>query len=99
MIARFTPALFWDTDINTLSETTHSAYIIVRVCMLGTWEDWLLLKKMYGLDKIQTELLNARSLDPKTLNYFSLILNIPKEKFRCFSFQPPQALKAGGAIL
>ena len=89
MIARFTPALFWDTDINTLSETTHSAYIIVRVCMLGTWEDWLLLKEMYGLEKIKSQLLNARFLDPKTLNFFSLILNIPKEKFRCFSFQPP----------
>ena len=88
MIARFTPALFWDTDIKTLSETTHAAYIIVRVCMLGTWEDWLLLKKMYGLEKIKSELLNARFLDPKTLNFFSLILNIPKEKFRCFSFQP-----------
>jgi len=88
MIAQFTPTLFWDTDINSLSETTHAGYIIVRVCMLGTWEDWLLLKKVYGIDKIQSELLSARSLDPKTLNYFSLILNIPKEKYRCFSFQP-----------
>jgi hypothetical protein len=87
MIEQLTPALFWDTDKNSLSEGEHSGFIIQRVCMLGTWQDWLLLKATYGTGKIETELLQARYLDRKTLNYFSLLFSIPKEKFRCYSFQ------------
>ena len=37
--------------------------------------------------RIKEELLQARYLDQKTLHYFSLVLNVPKEKFRCYSFQ------------
>ncbi len=87
MISQYTSALFWDIDIKTLSEEDHAGFIIRRVCMLGTWQDWTLLKSHYGIDKIKSELLQARYLDYKTLNYFSLIFNIPKEKFRCYSFQ------------
>ena len=86
MITRFTASLFWDIDIETLSETVHGGFIIQRICMLGNWNDWQLLKEGYGIEKITTELLQARYLDQKTLNYFSLIFNIPKEKFRCYSF-------------
>jgi hypothetical protein len=88
MIRHISPALFWDTDINTLSETEHSGFIIQRVCMLGTWNDWLLLKDRYGIKEIESALFHARYLDKKTLNYFSLKFNIPKEKFRCYSFLP-----------
>ncbi len=87
MISQLTSSLFWDIDIKTISEKEHAGFIIQRVCMLGTWNDWLLLKANYGLEKIKSELLLARTLDMKTLNYFSLILNIPKEKFRCYSYQ------------
>lgn len=87
MITRLSTSLFWDTDINKLSETKHKGFIIQRVCMLGKWNDWLLLKEYYGIDKIKTELLQARYLDQKTLNYFSLILDIPKDKFRCYLLQ------------
>lgn len=87
MINQLTPALFWDTDVKTISIEDHAGFIIQRVCMLGTWEDWLLLKSQYGMVKIRAELIQARYLDKKTLNYFSLILNVPKENFRCYSFQ------------
>ena len=87
MMNRFTSSLFWDTDIKTLSEKEHAGYIIQRVCMLGNWNDWQLLKEHYGIEKISKELLQVRYLDQKTLNYFSLIFNVPKEKFRCYSFQ------------
>ncbi|HNS12877.1 MAG TPA: hypothetical protein PKM97_09720 [Bacteroidia bacterium] len=87
MINQYTPALFWDTDFKTISEKNHTGFIIQRVCMLGTWQDWLLLKSQYGIEKIKTELLKTRYLDQKTLNYFSLIFNVPKEEFRCYTFQ------------
>lgn len=87
MLQQFTASLFWDTDINKLSETDHAGFIIQRICMLGSWNDWQLLKDNYGVEKIKEELVQARYLDQKTLNYFSLVLDIPKEKFRCYSLQ------------
>ncbi len=87
MLSQLTPTLFWDTDISTLSVKEHSAFIIQRVCMLGSWEDWLLLKDTYGIPTIERELLSARYLDKKTLNYFSIIFNKSKDNFRCFSTQ------------
>ena len=87
MINWFTSSIFWDIDIKILSEAEHAGYIIQRVCMLGKWNDWLLLNECYGIEEISKELLQAGYLDQKTLNYFSLIFNIPKEKFRCYSFQ------------
>jgi hypothetical protein len=87
MICQLAPTLFWDTEIQKISEKDHAGFIIQRVCNLGTWNDWLLLKANYGLEKIKSELLQAHQLDKKTRNYFSLILNIPKENFRCYSFQ------------
>ncbi len=87
MLNQLTPAIFWDTDIKTISEDEHAGFIIQRVCMLGTWQDWILLKAEYGIKKIESELIKSRYLDQKTLNYFSLIFKVPKEKFRCYSFQ------------
>jgi hypothetical protein len=87
MISRLTSSLFWDIDIKSLSESDHSGFIIQRVCMFGSWNDWLILKANYGVEKIERELLGARYLDQKTLNYFSMIFKQPKEKFRCYSFQ------------
>ena len=87
MIHKLTPTLFWDTDIHSLSEADHAGFIIQRVCMLGTWNDWILVQSFYGMDQIKRELLNARYLDKKTLNYFSIIFDIPKNEFRCYSFQ------------
>lgn len=87
MLQQFTSSLFWDTDISKLSVVDHAGFIIQRICMLGTWKDWLLLKDNYGIEKIKAELIQARYIDQKTLNYFSLVLDIPKEKFRCYSFQ------------
>jgi hypothetical protein len=87
MIDEFSPSLFWDVDRRKLSITDHAGFIIQRVCMLGNIGDYKLLVKNYGLEKIKSELLQARYLDKKTLNYFSIIFDIPKEKFRCYILQ------------
>ncbi|HPD53610.1 MAG TPA: hypothetical protein PLI08_06670 [Bacteroidia bacterium] len=81
----FNPVLFWDTDMRTLSVEDHAGFIISRVCMLGGWKDWQILKEMYGIPRMKHELLHARYLDKKTLNYFSLVLEEPKENFRCYT--------------
>jgi hypothetical protein len=85
MIRKLSKYLFWDVSIKTVSETDHADFIIQRVTMLGTWKDWKIILKHYGLKKIKTTLLSARYLDDKTLSFSSVIFNLPKERFRCYS--------------
>lgn len=83
----FSPALFWDVDIQKMSLQKHAGFIVQRVCMLGSMEELKSLREIYGMDQIREVLLQARYLDVKTLHYFSVVFNIPKERFRCFSIQ------------
>ena len=79
--------LFWDIDLNSLDTNKHTRFIIQRVIQRGSLDDWTEIKGYYGLDLIKREILLMRTLDPKTLNFFSIYFDISKEKFRCFSTQ------------
>ena len=81
----FESALFWDIDPNTLDLNKHSRFIIERVLSKGGFDDWVLLKKIYGLNKIKKESLQIRSLDKRTIGFLSNYFSIAKTKFRCYS--------------
>ena len=76
--------LFWDTDINSLDKEKHARFIIGRVIMRGTLEDWKTIKKVYGLSRIKSEMLSIRHLDKVSLSFLSAYFNTPKNKFRCY---------------
>jgi len=77
--------LFWDTDYNAIDWDKHARYVIVRVLMKGTFDDWEAIKKYYGLRKIQDEIIYIRFLDKKTLNFCATYFGIPIKKFRCYT--------------
>ena len=79
--------LFWDVDKNNLSLDKGSRYIIERVAYLGGLRDWLLIRKIYGEEKIKDTIMNMRYLDEKSLHFYSFIYGIPKEKFRCYKLR------------
>ena len=79
--------IFWDIDLAQLDEVKNARFITERVITRGTLEDWMELKRIYGLEKIKNEILSIRTLDPKTLNFFSSYFNIDKKRFRCYSTQ------------
>ncbi len=78
-------SLFWDIDTATLDYQKHARFIIERVLTRGNWTDWQVLKSFYGLQKICDEALQIRYLDKKTLNFCSVLFNINKEEFRCYT--------------
>ena len=82
---KFDNALFWDIDPDTLDIDKHSRFIIERVLKKGSLDDWLYLKRIYSLDKIEKESLNLRSLDRKTLHFLSNYFGVDKTQFRCYN--------------
>ncbi len=76
--------LFWDVDRSKLSFEKSSQYLIERVAYLGDLNDWLMIRNVYGEQKIKQVILNMRYLDDKSLHFYSLVFSIPKVSFRCY---------------
>ena len=74
---------FWDTDINKLSTTQNSTYIIERLLELGDIEELEWLNKTYNKKDIVKTLQNSRRISPKTGNFFSIYYKIPRESLVC----------------
>lgn len=87
MIDKFSKHLFWDTDREKLDPDHHHVYIIRQVLEYGMMNDWKHMLNYYGLHLITEVSKEFRTLNPKTLSFISTISGIPKEEFRCFTFQ------------
>lgn len=77
--------IFWDTEYEKIQWEQKARYVIERVVMYGTVEDWHSIKAFYGINRIKNEMLQSRDLDAKSLSFLSCIFNTPKEKFRCYT--------------
>ena len=77
--------LFWDIDPETVDFDKNAKFVIEKVVSKGQLEDWLEIKKFYGLERIKQECITIKSLSPRVHNFLSLILEIPKENFRCYT--------------
>ena len=81
----FSPVIFWDVDYHKIDWLKSSRFVITRVVRYGTVEDWIKLKKFYSLELIKKEMMEERDLDSRSLSFLSCILEVPKEKFRCYT--------------
>ena len=79
----FNKNLFWDTDFGEIDFEKNKEFVVSRVLLQGDLSDFKKIKNLYGLKKILEIARGLRYLDKKTLNFLSLIFNIPKNKFRC----------------
>lgn len=79
--------LFWDVDLEGLDYKLHARFVIERVLMRGTLDDWNQIRDHYGNEYIKKEVVQIRYLDKLTLNYCSSYFNIPKPSFKCSSIK------------
>ena len=77
--------LFWDIDKSKLEPQKHSKQIIYKVLHYGLYEDWVLIKGYYGLNNIVDTAITIRDLDRKTASFLSVIADIPKDSFLCYT--------------
>jgi hypothetical protein len=83
--ASFSPHLFWDVDINSLSWEDNLHFIVHRVLDYGLFSDWQLLLKSTGLEKISSAAAQLRDLDDRSLWFISALSHIPADQFRCYT--------------
>jgi hypothetical protein len=76
--------LFWDVDNGSLNATRSRALIIERVLTRGNMEEFKQLKEFYSKDELRQVVVKIGYLDPRTLNFISTYLDIPKEDFLCY---------------
>jgi hypothetical protein len=81
-------ALFWDTDTATLDLDKHAKQIIARVVERGGLEGWHKLRRHYGDEKLRQVVTSLRTLEPRTVNFLCLMLNLKREDFRCYTSRP-----------
>lgn len=71
--------LFWDVDRGAMDPEKHKRFIIERVLAYGDTDDFQWAKSRYGSDALKEVLMNAKTLDAKSLSfwtaYFSLSPN------------------------
>jgi len=83
-LSKLSKYLFWDYNIDTLNPNNDINLVLERVFMQGTESDEKEIFGFYNLNNIKESVTNIKYFDRKTLNYLSVILNIPKEEFKCY---------------
>jgi hypothetical protein len=81
-------ALFWDTSLTTLDLAKHEKQIIARVVERGGLDGWNKLRRHYGDHNLRQVVTRLRTLEPRTVNFLCLMLNLKKENFRCCTSRP-----------
>ncbi|RLD55276.1 MAG: hypothetical protein DRJ01_16860 [Bacteroidetes bacterium] len=84
-ISEFSSHLFWDVDINKVDINRNKRWLISRVLEYGLIEDWKLLVKYYGIEEIGKVAKSIRDLSNKTVAFISLLTDIPKNEFLCYT--------------
>lgn len=74
-IIKLSSDLFWDTDRTAVDPEKHARWLLERVLQRGRWEDWLVIRDHYGMDRIKDLSPNLK-LDGKSRNYLSLYLSL-----------------------
>ena len=79
--------LFWDVDCNDLDLNKNFRFILSRVLEYGLINDWILLYKHFGLEKITSEAKEIRNLDDKSLHFIAHLSDTKLEEFRCYTYK------------
>ena len=85
LLQHINKAYFWDVDFSALDLEKSCRLIIERVMLYGNLQEMDIIKNYYGSERIETTLCSLNFIDPKNLNFFSLLFDIPKSQFKCYT--------------
>ncbi len=73
-------SLFWDTNPDLLEWNKDKQLIIERIMTRGITHEVETMFKRYTLEDLRLALLQSKTLDPKSANWFSMKLDVPLNK-------------------
>lgn len=76
--------LFWDTDINRIHIDDHFQFITKRVLDYGIMNDWKLLYRHFGIEKITEAAKQIRDLDLRSMSFIATLSGSKPEEFACY---------------
>lgn len=82
-------SLFWDVDPKMMNPERHRRFIVERILVRGDVEDVRWAQKFYGSDALKEILLEAKTIDPKSLSFWCSYFNLDTQ--RCI--RKPSLLK------
>jgi len=77
-------AVLWDVDLEQFDLERHAPFLVRRVLERGTWDEWLRLRELLGLPRIESIVRALPRLDPRALAFCSAVFRRPREDFACF---------------
>jgi hypothetical protein len=84
LISQLPAHLFWDVDMQNMDEQQHRNFIICRVMDRGDRGEAYAVWRHYGKETVKQALLQAPSLQRKTIYFFANQFHLPPEDFRAF---------------
>jgi len=79
----FLKKYFWNVDFAKLDLEKNSFFVITRLLEYGDIKSLCWLFKHTGRRQIEEVIMKSRELSPKTANFWSLFLNLDKNKILC----------------
>ena len=86
-VSNLSKHLFWDVDCNDLDLNKNFRFILSRVLEYGLINDWVLLYKHFGLERITSEAKEIRNLDEKSLHFIAHLSDSKLEEFKCYTYK------------
>lgn len=84
ILSQFSRHLFWDADREDIDLEKNAPYVVQRVLEYGLLDDWRLLRKYYGLERIAQISMQLRTLEEKALVFICTLTNTKKDDYRCY---------------
>jgi hypothetical protein len=88
LINKLSEHFFWDVHPEKLDYRKNKKYIIGRIVEYGREKDEFLMYHLYSKRTLRKIIINMDYLNPPALAYFSTILNVKEERFKCYGKKP-----------
>ena len=79
----FLKKYFWDTEFEKIILEDRRVYVLKRILEYGDEKAVAWMRRTYTASEIKIALSNFRGYSQKSANYWSLLLDMPREEIQC----------------
>jgi hypothetical protein len=90
-------SLFWEIDRGKIDYRKDKKFIIGRVLDFGNLKEWKAIKDFYGFAEVKKAAQEHIFYDPRSANFWEMVLGLPSKKLQCtkrLSLKTPKAFSA-----